>query len=121
VVNLEEPGLRVLVQEDVEAQDLETQTVLQVVRFRCSICMRQRWLSCYQSLQDDILDALPYFLGGDHGLPLFKEMFPVVYGAEDGLETAFVADIVPLRVSIKHKLHRFFVYRVICQMHHHVC
>ena len=81
VVDLEEPGFGVFVQEDVEAEDLEAQAVLQVVWLRCPVGVGQGWLSCYQSLQNDILDALPYFFGGNHGLALFEEVFAVVYGA----------------------------------------
>ena len=82
--------------------------------------MSQRGLCGYQCFQDDIFDGLPDFFGRDHGLALLKEMFPVVYWSENGLKTAFVADIIPFRVSIKYELHALLVNRIICQVHHHV-
>ena len=78
MVDLEQPGLRVLVQEDVEAENLETQAVLQVVWLRRPVGVRQARLGRDQSLQNNVLDRLPYILGGHHGLTLLQEMLAVV-------------------------------------------
>jgi hypothetical protein len=56
VVDLEQPGLRVLVQEDVEAENLETQAVLQVVWLRRPVGMRQARLGRDQRFQNNVLD-----------------------------------------------------------------
>ena len=120
MVDLEQPGLRILVQEDVEAKDLEAQTVLQVIWLRCSVGMRQAGLGCDERLQYDILDRLPDLLRGDHGLTLLQEMLAVVYRAEDSLEAALVAHVVPLGITVEDELHALFVDCVVSQMHHHV-
>ena len=82
--------------------------------------MRQAGLGCNQRLQNDVLDRLPDLLRGHHGLALLQEMLAVVDRAEDSLEAALVADVVPLGIAVEDELHALFVDCVVSQMHHHV-
>ena len=78
VVDLEEPGLRVLVEEDVEAEDLEAQGVLHVVGLGRPVGVGERGLGCDEGLQDDVFDTRPDLLRGDHGLAFFQEVLAVI-------------------------------------------
>ena len=57
MVNLQKPRLKVSVNQNIKAQDVKAQLVLEVVRLSGPIDLPQVWLRCYQRLDDQVVDA----------------------------------------------------------------
>ena len=65
VVDLEEPGLELFVDEDVEAQDLEAVALRLCHVYLVFLVLEHKWLNSNQSLGARFLDLLPEELGVD--------------------------------------------------------
>ena len=62
VIDLNYPGLKLLVDHNIHAQDLEACRVLEVIRLARSIGMREGWLHSDNSLDTDVLNLVHHIL-----------------------------------------------------------
>ena len=112
LIDLDQPRFGFLIEEDVDAEDLEAKLVLKVLRLRCLLDVSDLVTARNNRLHRQLLELLPALLGADDLgvlLPLLIDRL------KDGRQTAFVTEVVSARVL--HKVLALLVDRVVGQMH----
>ena len=112
LIDLDQPRFGFLIEEDVDAEDLEAKLVLEVLRLRCLLDVSDLVTARNNRLHRQLLELLPALLGADDLgvlLPL------LIYRLKDGRQTAFVTEVVSARVL--HEVLALLVDRVVGQMH----
>ena len=112
LIDLDQPRFGFLIEEDVDAEDLEAKLVLKVLRLRCLLDVSDLVTARNNRLHRQLLELLPALLGADDLgvlLPLLIDRL------KDGRQTAFVTEVVSARVL--HEVLALLVDRVVGQMH----
>lgn len=112
LIDLDQPRFGFLIEEDVDAEDLEAKLVLEVLRLRCLLDVSDLVTARNNRLHRQLLELLPALLGADDLgvlLPLLIDRL------KDGRQTAFVTEVVSARVL--HEVLALLVDRVVGQMH----
>ena len=112
LIDLDQPRFGFLIEEDVDAEDLEAKLVLEVLRLRCPLDVSDLVTARNNRLHRQLLELLPALLGADDLgvlLPLLIDRL------KDGRQTAFVTEVVSARVL--HEVLALLVDRVVGQMH----
>ena len=108
MIDLEDPGLELLVEEDVEAEDLEAHRVLDVVRLARPVRVRQLGLHRADRLDDGLFDVV------EDPRRVVAHLLDVLHG--EG-EAALVAQVVLLAALVLDVVARHLVDRVVRQVH----
>mmetsp|Transcript_60616 Transcript_60616/g.172268 ORF Transcript_60616/g.172268 Transcript_60616/m.172268 type:complete len:245 (+) Transcript_60616:725-1459(+) len=109
VIDLQEPGLQLVVQHDVEAEHLEAHGVLRVVRLAAVVEVREARLHGDQGLDDQVLDLR------DQGVDVVALPAEVLV---DGLPAPLVAVLRVIGIGVLLKVWVHFVDRIVCEVNH---
>jgi hypothetical protein len=117
MIDLEKPGLALVIQEDVKTQYLEAERVLDVGRLGCSIHMIDEVYAAEDRLDAYLFDLLPNLL---RSRQISTVILHLVNQVKHTLKTTFVPDVVFACIHVPDVVLAGFVDCIVRQMHAHI-